>query len=148
MSVDYRGFQSFSQKLQNLDVKKIEDIALSELCARILATCTKRTPVGVSNEDTEHIGGQLRKEWNISKLAEEGAKLIRRVYNPTEYASYVEYGHRQEVGRFVPVLGKRLKQPWVNGKFIMTRTVDELLPKADKIVQSVVDRELIKELKT
>ena len=26
-----------------------------------------------------------------------------------EYASYVEYGHRQEPGRYVPALGKRLK---------------------------------------
>lgn len=32
------------------------------------------------------------------------------------YAPYVELGHAQEVGRYVPAIGKRLKQPFVAGK--------------------------------
>ena len=35
---------------------------------------------------------------------------------PTEYAPYVEYGHHQEVGRFVPAIGKRLVRDYVPGK--------------------------------
>ena len=33
-----------------------------------------------------------------------------------EYAPYVEYGHKQEVGRYVPAIGKRLKNPHVPAK--------------------------------
>ena len=33
-----------------------------------------------------------------------------------EYAPHVEYGHRQNVGQFVPKLGKRLKAPFVEGQ--------------------------------
>lgn len=33
-----------------------------------------------------------------------------------EYAPYVELGHSQEPGRYVPKLGKRLVASWVNGK--------------------------------
>ena len=33
-----------------------------------------------------------------------------------EYAPYVELGHSQQPGRYVPKLGKRLKASWVNAK--------------------------------
>ena len=33
-----------------------------------------------------------------------------------EYAPYVELGHSQEPGRYVPAIGKRLVAAWVNGK--------------------------------
>lgn len=33
-----------------------------------------------------------------------------------EYAPFVEFGHHQEVGRFVPALGKRLVASYVPGK--------------------------------
>ena len=32
------------------------------------------------------------------------------------YAPYVELGHHQQVGRYVPAIGKRLVRPWVPGK--------------------------------
>ena len=32
------------------------------------------------------------------------------------YAPYVELGHHQQPGRFVPKIKKRLKKSWVNGK--------------------------------
>ena len=33
-----------------------------------------------------------------------------------EYAEHYEYGHRQEAGRFVPAIGKRLKKSFVKGQ--------------------------------
>lgn len=36
-----------------------------------------------------------------------------------EYAAYVENGHRQKVGRYVPILGKRLKANFVEGHHMM-----------------------------
>lgn len=35
---------------------------------------------------------------------------------PTFYAPWVELGHHQQVGRYVPAIGKRLVRGWVPGK--------------------------------
>ncbi len=62
--------------------------------------------------------------------------------NPEKYASYVEYGHRQTPGRYVPALGKRLKASWVNGKFMLRTSADEISEQYPKAVQKVVDEAL------
>ena len=54
--------------------------------------------------------------------------------------AYVEYGHRQTPGRFVPVLGKKLKKSWVRGQFMMTKSAMELQQEAPAVLQ----RELAK----
>jgi len=38
------------------------------------------------------------------------------------YAVYVETGHSQQPGRYVPAIGKRLVASWVEGKWYMART--------------------------
>lgn len=48
------------------------------------------------------------------------------VTNPVEYAPYVEFGHCQTPGRFVPALGKQLKAAWVNGQFMLTISANEI----------------------
>ena len=55
--------------------------------------------------------------------------------NPVEYSSYVEFGHRQEPGRFVPALGKKLKSAWVNGHFMLTISEKELESQLPKIIE-------------
>lgn len=49
---------------------------------------------------------------------EDGDDKKKSVYVGTnvKYAPYVELGHAQQPGRFVPKLGKRLKVAWVNAK--------------------------------
>ena len=42
-----------------------------------------------------------------------------------EYAPYVEYGHLQEVGRYVPALGKRLVAPKVDAKPFIKPAVED-----------------------
>lgn len=36
-----------------------------------------------------------------------------------DYAPHVEYGHRQQVGRYVPAIGKRLVKPFVPGQYFL-----------------------------
>lgn len=55
-----------------------------------------------------------------------GSTLQIDIINPVEYASYVESGHRQQPGRYVAVIGKRLKKAWVSGQFMMKKSADEL----------------------
>ena len=54
--------------------------------------------------------------------------------------AYVEYGHRQQSGRFVPVLGKKLKKSWVRGQFMMTKSAKELSAQAPAILQRKLNK--------
>lgn len=86
-------------------------------------------------------GGTLRRAWRVSH-EKTGDDHIITAENPEEYSSYVEYGHRQTPGRYVPALGKRLKASWVNGKFMLRTSADEISEQYPKAVQKVVDEAL------
>ena len=78
--------------------------------------------------------------WTIGEIRKEGGLYTIEVINAVEYASYVEYGHRQEPGRYVPALGKRLKNGWAKGKFIMTMSAQELERAAPEILEQKMKR--------
>lgn len=107
-------------------------------------------------------GGTLRRGW-ISKSHEEaekgkgspthveileyanGLKISRlsdvlriEIVNPVEWATYVNYGHRQTPGRYVPALGKKLKKGWVVGKFMMEHSEKELQTIAPKVLKKKI----------
>lgn len=75
-------------------------------------------------------GGELQRNWAVIPARRSGNRYESSVTNNTRYAYYVEYGHRQHVGQFVPVLGKRLKKPWVPGRFMLRRSHEEVQGKA------------------
>ena len=101
------------------------------------------------------VGGTLRRGWtaetqeqaesgkvpsakeyaNSLKVLRMGNNFIIIVKNPVEYSSYVEFGHRQEPGRFVPAIGKRLKAAWVAGQFMLTISEKELESQLPKIIE-------------
>lgn len=76
----------------------------------------------------------------ISKF--EGGYEIE-ICNPVEYASYVEFGHRQTPGRYVPAIGKKLVNSWAGGKFFLKISEDEL----DKVAPRILEERLEKFLK-
>ncbi len=117
------------------------------LAARLLQRVIKRTPVEENRSytviqngqpRTYHVkGGALRRGWTAGGSSADAwassAKVVKKgntyevtVSNPVEYAPYVEYGHRQQPGRYVPALGKRLKKAWVPGKFMLTLSTQEV----------------------
>lgn len=57
------------------------------------------------------------------------------ITNPVHYASYVENGHRQQPGRFVPAIGKRLKKNWIEGQFMMENTNTEVKAEIPAVLQ-------------
>lgn len=81
---------------------------LLEMAYRADAKIKKRTPVGKT--------GELRRNWQIGEVKKVGNDFIVEIYNNTEYAPYVEYGHRT---------GKELTE-WVEGKFMMTISMKEI----------------------
>ena len=107
-----------------------------ELAARLLAKVIKRTPVGQYPEESGKKGGTLRRGWtgqqnsNASAYAKSlkvnkvGSDYVIDIINPVEYASYVEYGHRT-----------RNHKGWVEGRFMLTISEDEIRNSAPRILE-------------
>lgn len=100
----------------------------------------------------DYQGGTLRRGWTAGKdvnaaeyanslsVKKIGDKYHIDIINPVEYASYVEYGHRQEPGRYVPALGKKLKEGWAPGKFMLTISEEEIRRSSPKILQNKLNK--------
>lgn len=158
-----RGLDLAIKKLGD-DKDKFFEMAIKNLAARLLSKVIDRTPVGVKPDGLDakaaeywegYIGGTLRRGWTAKteKQAMEGTapdlvthaaglqvekssgSYVVTIINPVKYASYVEYGHRQEPGRFVPALGKRLKKSFVPGQYMLTISEKELETQAPAILQ-------------
>ncbi|MER2000103.1 MAG: HK97 gp10 family phage protein [Lysinibacillus sp.] len=150
--VDFSGLKRMQKKMQKLeqaDFEKFCEDAAKELAARLLAKVIKRTPVGQYEDGTT--GGTLRRGWTSKSHREAelsatfggsgGAtkyadsmtvKKVGQLYevevvNPVEYAQYVEYGHRT-----------RDHQGWVNGRFMMTISADELERQGPAILEKKI----------
>lgn len=125
---------------------------LAEALAEALKTeVRERTPVGSVPEHlppealarwSGYEGGTLRGAWTVSEVTRAGRRYTVAVWNPTEYASFVEYGHRQTVGRYVPALGKRLTAGWVNGRFMLTLAAEEWERQAPALLRECLETAL------
>ena len=101
------------EKLSRLENSaEVQDKLLAQMGEQLVGRAKNLTPV-----DT----GALRNDWKRTTPKEGRVE----VYNNTEYAAHVEWGHRQKVGRFVPAIGKRLKQPFVEGRHMLRDAVKE-----------------------
>ena len=128
--VDTQELRQFKEKLESINTDSLLKEIAADLAARLLRKVKKRTPV-----DT----GELRRNWQVSKIRLFDKFCVVEVYNATEYAEYVEFGHRQTPGRYVPAIGKRLKKAWVPGKFMLTISTKELENIKDRIIRQKVE---------
>jgi len=99
-------------------------------------------------------GGALRRGWtggvtqkpdeylNGIKVTKSGNQYIIEIINPVEYASYVEFGHRQTPGRYVPALGLKLKKSWVPGKHMLTISEKEVQKIAPALLEKRIQEAL------
>lgn len=154
--VDTTELKAFRERVNNLNTVQKEaffDQACKGMAGRFLALVIPATPVGKSTQGedgkTNHEGGTLRRGWTggadgsgldfamtlSSEHSERGYSIT--VTNPVEYASYVEYGHRQTPGRYVPAIGKKLVKSWVEGKFFV-KTSEEALEKQAPLVLNLM----------
>lgn len=95
MPMDFREFQDLLDSFK--EVQKQHEVFLrkflTEMGMRALAQTKKLTPV-----DT----GNLRNRWELSQVYRKGDSLYIVLFNPVEYASFVEDGHMQR-RRFLPI---------------------------------------------
>ncbi len=160
-SFDFSQMKRFQKQLEELqrDQDKFCRECADYLAQRLLAKVKKRTPVGrapkLASKTVKvkgasgksrtflsaqasywagYTGGTLRRGWTTS-IHRKGNDYVIEINNPAQYASYVEYGHRQTPGRFVPAIGKTLKKAWVPGQFMMTISMRELEEQAPAMIE-------------
>lgn len=112
MNVTFSGFDEFNEKLSQL--AKDGQIEINRFAGQ-----EAEVILGKAKDNTPTDTGQLKNGWQRTR-AKQGTVTI---YNNTEYAAHVEYGHRQEPGRYVSAIGKRLKKDFVPGKKMMHRAL-------------------------
>jgi len=93
---------------------------VSELANILLAKTVPRTPVD---------DGTLRRGWTIGQVTMTSAGAEIEVFNPVYYSAYVEYGHRTPN-----------HQGWVEGRFMMTISAQELERELPAILEKKMDR--------
>lgn len=143
-SCDFRDWQQLKDNLQVTEERLnlfIESLA-KEIAARLLRKVIKRTPVRKPEDCPPGIkGGTLRRSWTTGKNQADfinsiqvhhiGDKYQIEIENPTEYASYVEFGHRKKGGK-----------GWVKGKFMLTISEQEIESAAPKIIENKIKKML------
>ena len=88
-----KALQERINKLSKVDFDRFYTEAAKDIASRLLTKVKKRTPV---------IYGGLRDAWAVLPIEHHGDQYVITVINGLQYASYVEYGHRQQPGRFIP----------------------------------------------
>ncbi|MBS5822409.1 MAG: HK97 gp10 family phage protein [Clostridium argentinense] len=151
---DLKKFQEKLNKLNEQQVDAFIEACAKELAARLLVKVIKRTPVGEYPSSSGKKGGTLRRGWTAGKenMSDKGNVIgvnggtgfaqslkvnhfgdtyVIEIVNPVNYASYVEFGHRT-----------RNHKGWVQGKFMLTISEQEIEAAAPKILE----RKLMKKL--
>lgn len=119
------GQQLLMEMTKTLD--DIGEVAIGEV--------KSRTPVD---------SGGLRNAWDKTPAQLKGNGIQVTITNNKEYAPFVEYGHRQEVGRYVPAIGKRLKAPFVKGQFMLKNSLPSIQRDMLEKAQTKFDAEINK----
>ena len=120
VTFDVSSLKDFKDQLKGLGgiVDSIIQEALEECVAREMKMTKKLTPV-----DTK----TLREAWKITDVRKDGYNFEVTLYNNTDYADYVEFGHRTIDHK-----------NWVSGKFMLTISERQI----EAVIESIVDRHL------
>ena len=156
-NVDFEELEKLQEEMKQFDFsrKRFCRKLAKELAGRFLRDVIKRTPVGDYPASSGKVGGTLRRGWTADderqaaynamfkahqntsrylsslKVHRDGDVYTIEITNPVEYASYVEYGHRTNGGK-----------GWVEGKFMMTITENEIKSLAPALLQKRLEEKL------
>ena len=88
------------------------------------------------------VTGNLRRSITSSDVKLNGNEYSMTIGSSLSYAKYVEEDHKQEVGRYVPAIGKKLKKEFVPGNHVIKDSVDLYQSKLIKRIQERVEKEV------
>lgn len=120
---------SFEIKVDNTDaiIKATDEAIYNAL--DIIGNKAADYAAGLAPVDTSNLKNSMTSEVNQEEKA---------VYVGTdvEYAPFVEFGHHQEVGRYVPAIGKRLVREFVPAKPFLKPAIENHLDEYKHILES------------
>lgn len=131
------NFEEYIQYCQE-QAQKIDKIIIEELeskATECVGEIQSRTPVK---------SGNLRRNMTHEEVAHIEDSFSVKIGSPLEYAQAVEEGHRQEVGKYIPALKKRLKKPFVEGKHMIRDSITIYQDKLEKAISSRIESEVFK----
>ena len=140
MELEIEGMSELKEKLspENLIMKPIKD--LLGKAALVLEALAKQKATGRPGPKVQT--GRLRASLTHT-IDSASPPLWAKVGTPVEYAPYVEYGHAQHPGQFVPILEARLVQsespayPFLNPAYEESKDrIEGLLGEAKEIIES------------
>ena len=123
--------------------KKVEDQISAGVLKQKIAQSTRRIgeqSLKTLKANTPVDKGNLRRSWTTDGPNIGAGGWTIKLINNANYASWVEEGHRQTPGRYVPAIGKRLKASWVDGHFFMRNSMGQI----EKQIPSLLDPEVAK----
>ena len=88
------------------------------------------------------VTGNLRRSITSGEVELNGNEYSMPVGSSLSYARYAEEGHKQEVGKYVPAIGKKLKKEFVPGNHVIKDSVDLHQSKLIKRIQERVEKEV------
>lgn len=121
MGADFNELENYVKNFRKMSIEfnKFLFDFLTKNALEALAKTKKRTPV-----DT----GELRRNWEITRVIKRGDELLVYLYNGKDYASYVEEGH-----------ATRNREGWVEGYYMATISIEEV----ERNIPKRFDREFI-----
>lgn len=122
MGADFNELENYVKNFRKMSIEfnKFLFDFLTKNALEALAKTKKRTPV-----DT----GELRRNWEITRVIKRGDELLVYLYNGKDYASYVEEGH-----------ATRNREVWVEGYYMATISIEEV----ERNIPKRFDREFIR----
>lgn len=118
-SFDVRGLEQLRDRIGKIDYENFIKQQAMQLALRLIALTKDKTPV-----DT----GLLRRSWAMGYVEKVENEYIVTVSNNVDYASLVEYGHRN-----------KYHTGWVRGKYMLTMSENELKEKAPEIINQRIE---------
>ena len=131
ITVDVSELTAFADRVRNANGASKEvfyHAALQELGKVYVSLVKPLTPARTGN---------LRGGWDLNPPVVSGRSVT--ITNPVFYASYVDQGHRQHPGQFVPPLMKRLKASWVAGSHFTEKAETAVKGAIPTVVQPRLD---------
>lgn len=144
VTIDLSGFDELLKKTQELqdNVSSLNKTITDDLAQHYLAEAIANTPVGETKTSPDgkyrSVSEHMRRSWEAERINDSTVKVL----NTASYASYVNDGHRQQPGRFIPVLGKRLTKSFVKGLHMQEKAEAATRRASDKIMKNALDNYL------
>lgn len=129
------------EEMQKEMAKKFEEInniieeEMEEKATMCVAEAQSRTPVKSGDLRRSMTHGEVKKNLNVYEV-EVGSAL--------EYAQAVEEGHKQEVGKYIPAIGKRLKQSFVQGRHMIGDSIEIYQRELNNSIEDRIKNEVFK----